>query len=110
MPKTSGGTAVGLRAVPDPRKRLSDGVLVEACIRARVIGIPLLKIEASIVLAPAGLTASTSAPPDRPIRSSARSFDAISTRSEVPGQRLTEAVRTLNEGVELLADARRNGS
>jgi hypothetical protein len=110
MPKTSGGTAVGMTAVPDPRKRLSDGVLVEACIRARVIGIPLLKIEASIVLAPAGLTAPTSAPRDRSIGSAARSFGAISTRPKVPGQRLTEAVRTLNEGVELLTDARRNGS
>jgi hypothetical protein len=111
MPKTSRGTAlVGLTAVPDPRKRLSDGVLVEACIRARLIGIPLLKIEASIVLAPAGLTASTSAPRDPPTRSSARSSHAALTRPGVLGQGLNEAVRTINEGAELLAHARRNGS
>jgi hypothetical protein len=111
MPKTSRGTGlVGLTAVPDPRKRLSDGVLVEACVRARLIGVPLLKIDASIVLAPAGLTASTSARPDPPIRSSARSSHATLTHPVVPGQGLTEAVRTINEGAEILAEARRNGS
>jgi hypothetical protein len=98
--------AVGLTAVPDPRKRLSDGVLAEACIRARLIGIPLLKIEGSVVLAPAGLTAPTSAPRDRPIRSSPRPSDTAQTDSAAPGQGLLEAVRTINEGAELLAQAR----
>jgi hypothetical protein len=112
MPKTSRGTALfGLTAVPDPGKRLSDGVLVEARIRARLIGIPLLKVEASIVLAPAGLTAPPSAPRDLPMRSSARSSHAaLLTHSVVLGQGLNEAVRTINEGAELLAHARRNGS
>jgi hypothetical protein len=112
MPRSSRATAPAwLTAVPDPRKRLSDGVLVEACIRARLMGMPLLKIEGTIVLAPAGLTAPATAPRDLPIQSSTRSSHAASTRSGVPGQgRLTEAVRTINEGAELLADARRNGS
>jgi hypothetical protein len=111
MSRSSRATALdGLTAVPDPRKRLSDGVLVDACVRARLLGIPVLKVEATIVLAPAGLSAPTSAPPDLPIRSSARLSRAASTRSEAPGQGLAEAVRRINEGAELLADARRNGS
>jgi hypothetical protein len=99
-----------LTAVPDPSKRLSDGVLVDACVRARLLGMPVLKVEATIVLAPAGLTAPISAPLDLPIRSSARPSRAASTRSGAPRQGLAEAVRRINEGAELLADARRNGS
>jgi hypothetical protein len=111
MPRSARSRApVGLTAVPDPSKRLSDGVLVEACVRARLMGIPLLKVEATVVLAPAGLTAPTSAPRVLPIRSSARSSRTASTRSGVPGQGLAEAVRRIDEGAELLADARRNGS
>jgi hypothetical protein len=110
MPRSSATAPAALRAVPDPRKRLSDGVLVDACIRARLLGIPLLKVEATIVLAPAGLTGPTSTPRDLPIRGSARSSRAAPTRPGVPGQGLAEAVRRINEGAELLADARRNGS
>jgi hypothetical protein len=110
MPRSSRTTSLaGLKAVPDPVKRLSDGVLVEACIRARLLGMPLLKVEATIVLAPAGLTAPISAARDLP-RSSARPSRAASTRSGDSREGLAEAVRTINEGAELLADARRNGS
>ena len=66
MPRSSRTQLRPLTAVPDPRKRLSDGVLVEGCLRARLIGIPILKVEATIVLAPAGLTAPNSAPRDLP--------------------------------------------
>jgi hypothetical protein len=112
IPPRSSRTAAAARvtAVPDPRKRLSDGVLVDACIRARLLGIPLLKVEATIVLAPAGLTAAASPLRDLPIGSSARPSRAASTRPEHSRQALAEAVRTINEGAELLAEARRNGS
>jgi hypothetical protein len=80
-------------------------VLVDACIRARLLGIPLLKIEGSVVLAPAGLTAAASVPRHPPIRGSARSCGAASTHPAAPGQGLVEAVRTINEGAELLAAA-----
>jgi hypothetical protein len=39
MPRSK-ATALPFTAVPDPRKHLSDGVLVEGCLRARLIGIP----------------------------------------------------------------------
>jgi hypothetical protein len=67
-----------------------------------LLGIPLLKVEASVVLAPAGLTTPPSPRPDPAVRPSAA--PAIS------GRGLAEAVRRIHEGADLLADARRNGS
>jgi hypothetical protein len=91
VPRSSRTTAPGeLRALPDPGKRLSDGVLVEGCLRARLIGIPILKVEATIVLAPAGLTTPNSAPRDLPLRSRARSSGPAPARSRLPGQGLAE--------------------
>ena len=97
--------AARLTVVPDPRKRLSDGVLVEACLRARLLGIPLLKVEATIALAPAGLTAPPSGRRSVPVQKSSRSPAPAGT----PGQGLIEARRTIDEGAELLVEAR-NGS
>ena len=110
MPRSPRAAPVELRVVPDPSRRLSEGVLVEACIRARLIGIPVLKIDAMIALAPAGLTSPISGRADKATRGSAPSSGAASTRSAIRGQGLAEAVRRINEGAELLADARRNGS
>ena len=47
---------LAVTAAPDSRNA-SEGTLVEANVRARLLGIPLLKLEATIVLVPAGLTA-----------------------------------------------------
>jgi hypothetical protein len=112
MPRSSRPTTpAALTVAPDPRKRLSDGVLVEACIRARLMGMPLLKVEASVVLAPAGLTSASLASRGVPVRTSTRSPRALPTRSRATtGQGLVEAIRNINEGDDLLADVRRNGS
>ena len=42
-----------LTAVPDRRRRLSEGILVEASVLARLLGIRLLKLDATVVLMPA---------------------------------------------------------
>jgi hypothetical protein len=111
MPRSSRPTTpAALTVAPDPRKRLSDGVLVEACVRARLMGMPLLKVEASVVLAPAGLTSASLASRGVPVRTSTRSPRALPTRSRATGQGLVEAIRNINEGDDLLADVRRNGS
>jgi hypothetical protein len=94
---------VMLMASPDRRRRLADGVLVEASIRARLLGLRLLKIDATVVLVPADITAPTraaQAPPER----------RRPQRSGAAGHGLAEAVRSINEGAELLAEARRNGA
>jgi hypothetical protein len=100
-----------LMATPDRRRRLSEGVLVDASIRARLLGIRLLTIDAIVVLAPADVTVPSVAAHDPPRRASVRPPSGISrNRSAATGHGLAEAVRSINEGVELLAEARRDGS
>lgn len=79
---------VGL-TVGDPTRRLSEGALVEASVRARLLGLPLLRLHATVALMPAAITARSS-------RISA-------------GPGLADAVRAINDGAEVLADVRRNG-
>jgi hypothetical protein len=79
--------SVVLTATPARGRRLSEGALVEAQVRARLLGIPLLRLDATIVLSPA-------APP---------------APSTAAGHGLAEAVRSINESAEVLAQVRRNG-
>lgn len=105
-----------LTAVPDRKRRLSDGFLVEASILARVLGIRLLTLDATVMLVPADVTAPSSephsspAPHDSPARTPARSSDVPRAQSGAVGRGLADAVRSINEGAALLAEARRNGS
>jgi hypothetical protein len=86
----SGDSApVALAASVDRRRRLSEGALVQASVRARLLGIPLLRLDATIALLPAEVTASSS-----PV---------------LAGNGLADAVRSINEGAEVLAEVRRNG-
>ena len=102
---------LGLAATPDSRKRLSEGALVEASVRARLLGIPLLRLDATIVLVPAGLRSSSPAPhrAGAPARTPART-SGVPARSDAAGSGLAEAVRSLDEAAKVLADVRRNGS
>jgi hypothetical protein len=79
----------GLIAAVDPSRRLSEGGLIQASVRARLLGVPLLRLDATIALMPAAITAPSS---------------GLAT-----GNGLVEAVRSINEGVEVLAQVRRNG-
>lgn len=102
MKRVRAKAPVALAAAPERGGRLSEGAIVEAKVRARLFGIPLLKIDATVVLVPAGFadpSAAAHAPPARTARSSAAA-----------GHDLAEAVRSINEGAELLAEVRRNGS
>jgi hypothetical protein len=82
-----GRPAAALTAALDPNRRLSEGALVQASVRARLLGIPLLRLDATVVLMPAAITAPSSAP---------------------VGNGLVEAVRSINDGAEVLAQVRRN--
>ncbi|MGI8572083.1 MAG: hypothetical protein ACR2L9_05570 [Solirubrobacteraceae bacterium] len=77
---------------------------------ARVLGIRILTLDTTVVLVPADVSGSSSAPRDLPTRASARTSAVPSTLSGAAGHRLAEAVQNINEGAELLATARRNGS
>ena len=85
--KTSG--PVALTAAVDPSRHLSEGALVQASVRARLLGIPLLRLDATVVLMPAAITAPSS--------------------ELAGGNGLAEAVRSINDGAEVLAQLRRNG-
>jgi hypothetical protein len=79
---------VGLSAAVDPSRRLSEGALVQASVRARLLGLPLLRLDATIALMPAAITTPSS--------------------PSAAGNGLAEAVRSLNDGAEVLAEVRRN--
>jgi hypothetical protein len=80
---------VVLTAALDRSRRLPEGALVQGSVRARLLGIPILRLDATVVLMPAAITASSSA--------------------IAGGNGLAEAVRSINEGAEVLAQLRRNG-
>lgn len=104
-----------MRAVPDPRRRLNDGLLIQASVIARVLGVRLLKLDTTVILAPAEVQvpAARAAPGNgRPAKpaSTPTPVRAGARRSGPAGRALADAVRSVNEGAELLALSRRNGS
>jgi len=88
-PSIKTSAPVALSAAVDPSRRLSEGALVHASVRARLLGIPLLRLDATVALMPAAITARSSA--------------------LAAGNGLAEAVRSINDGAEVLAELRRNG-
>jgi hypothetical protein len=78
---------VGLKTAVDGSRRLSEGGLIQASVRARLLGIPLLRLEATVAVVPAAITPSSSA----------------------VGGGLAEAVRSINDGAQVLAQVRRDG-
>lgn len=79
---------VVLTAGADRSRRLSEGAVVQGSVRARLLGIPLLRLDATFALMPAAISPSPSA------------LGA--------GKGLAEAVRCINDGAEVLAEVRRN--
>jgi hypothetical protein len=81
---------VALTAAVDRSRRLSEGALVQASVRARLLGLPLLRLDATVALMPAAIT--------------------TSSRAIATGDGLSEAVRSINDGAEVLAQvAARDG-
>jgi hypothetical protein len=74
------------------------------------MGIPLLRLDATVALVPAEIASPPAAPHEPRARASARSSGLPLTRSGSAAHGLVEAVRSLNEGSELLGQVRRNGS
>lgn len=88
--------------------RLSEGALVEARLRGKLLGIPLLKIDALVAIVPAD-SAPASSTPRAPLAERTLSSRNRPRKHETPGSALAEAVRSLDQAAELLAEAR-NGS
>jgi hypothetical protein len=83
-----GGGSVPLVALSRGR-RLSEGGVIQASVRARLFGIPLLRLDATVALIPATTT--------------------VSPSRVQSGRSLEEAVRRINEGAEVLEHVRRDG-
>ena len=101
-----------LAATPDRRRHPSDGLVAKASIVARLLRIRLLTLEATVVIAPADVTAPSPASPGvaarRPSTPSPR---ALPARSAASGRRgLAEALRTIDETTAILDQVRRNAS
>jgi hypothetical protein len=96
---------VTLTAIPDRRRRPSDGLVVEARIAARLLGLRLLTLEATVVVAPAEVTAPTSARHVTQPHATARS-DGVPPERAGAVRGLAEAVRRIDEGAAILAEVR----
>ena len=79
---------VVLTAGADRSRRLSEGAVVQGSVRARLLGIPLLRLDLTLALMPAAISPSPS--------------------SLGAGKGLADAVRCINDGAEVLAEVRRN--
>lgn len=89
------------------KRRQSEGVIVEASILARLLGIRLLKLDATVLVGPADVTAS-SAPRAPRLLPSAHHSVPRARMNAAAGRGLADAIRNINEGAELLAEARRD--
>jgi hypothetical protein len=98
---------VVLDAAPARQRRLSDGVLLEASVLGRVLGVRILTLRATVVLAPADVTPASADRDALPRRADARPSRPAPPRRRPGGRELAEAVRRIDEGAELLAEARR---
>ena len=89
--------------VPEPANRLADGVLVEAQVRARLFGAPVLRVDAEVVLSPA--RAEHRSPPTgspTPVVRQPDPVPAPGAASARPGAALAHAVALAGEGAETL--------
>ncbi|HEV7773748.1 MAG TPA: hypothetical protein VGO48_10725 [Conexibacter sp.] len=98
-------TPAALTAIPDRGRRPSDGLVVEARIVARLLGLRLLTLEATVVVVPAEVTAPTHTIDGTQSRAPARSDGAPPERAGAVSS-LAEAVRRIDEGAAILAEVR----
>jgi hypothetical protein len=94
------------------RRGPSDGIRVEASVLARLFRMKLLKLDASVLVFPTDVTPLTSAPPNLVVRTSElpKSSEPVVPSGDNGRRTLADAVRSIHEGAELLAEARRERS
>ena len=81
---------MAVTAIPDGARRLADGLIIEACIVARLLGVRLLRVEATVVVSPAEMLS-----------------DARDSAGSRPiGARLAAAQRQIDEGATRLQASR----
>jgi hypothetical protein len=80
-------------------KGSSEAVRVEASLLARLLGLKLLKLDATVLVLPADVREASRAPAGR----------TTVTETSVDRRRLADALRSLDEGARLLEEARNGG-
>jgi hypothetical protein len=89
--------------------RPTEGVRVEASVIARLLGLKLLKLDATVLVLPTDVSEASSVPSlgiqTSPVPRRPSANDAAANK-----RRLSDAVENLNEGARLLEEARRNGA
>jgi hypothetical protein len=94
------------------KRRPSEGIRVEASVIARLLGLKLLKLDASVLVFPTEVERLAPARPDLVLRKS-RVSPGSPGRAAPSGENgrrtLADAVRSIHEGAELLAEARKGG-
>ncbi len=96
-----------LAAAPDHRQTPARGTLIKGSILARVLGIRLLTLDATLVLVPTDVSAQPSVATDRLQGTSAPS-SRPAARAIAVGPGLEKAVWSISEGAALLAQSRRS--
>jgi hypothetical protein len=100
----------GAPVTPDRERSRPGATLVEASVTARLLGLRILTLDATMALVPADVTVT----PARVPRRATPALTRPSVRPPGPqapaGHRLADAVRTLDEGTRLLAEVHRNGA
>lgn len=95
-----------LNGLPDVGRRLSEGAVIHASVLGRVMGVRLLRLEATLVATPA---ASVAQPrpllPALPSRAAPRAR-AVSAPNRVIGSSLGEALSFIDESAASLAAAK----
>jgi hypothetical protein len=76
---------------------------------ARLFGLKLLKLDATVLVLPAHVSGSSS-PPSLVIHTSPAPRRRTTRNSAADNPRLADAVERLDEGARLLEEARRNGA
>jgi hypothetical protein len=98
-------TPVALTAIPDRRRRPSEGLVVEARIVARLLGLRLLTLDATVMVVPAEVKAPTPTggrtQPPAPAR-----YNGAPPKRTGAVSGLAEAVRRIDEGAAILAEVR----
>lgn len=102
-------TTLAVLSIPGSTRRLSEGVALKASVIARLLGMRLLTLDATVLVAPAEITATTtvpssSPPPSLPLPPALPHRPA--GRSRPVGDGLREAARDIEAGAASLAAAR----
>ncbi len=107
-----------LIAVPERGRRLPDGVLIKGSILARVLGLRVLTLDATVVLTPADVSDPKFGSDDPKFGSDHPKFGSDHSlrrtpsaagqpnRLRAPSHGLADAIRRLDEGAALLAESR----